>query len=197
MAGRPVIPETTRQPYTDYFAVREDWLTFPKFGGGESPVVKRATFLGGDAVTVLPYDPRQGTVLFVRQFRHGAFARGDRNPWTLEPAAGRIDPGESPEAAARRELQEEVGLTVGDLHLAARYYPTPGAVSEYLFSYVASADLAGKDGTIGGVDGEAEDIMSHVIPLDEALGMIETGAINTGPLILSLNWLALNRERFG
>jgi hypothetical protein len=83
------------------------------------------------------------------------------------------------------------------LHLAARYYPTPGAVSEYLFSYVASADLAGKDGTIGGVDGEAEDIMSHVIPLDEALGMIETGAINTGPLILSLNWLALNRERFG
>ncbi len=192
-----ITPERTAQPYTDYFAVREDWLAFPMFDGGYGPVVKRASFMGGDAVTVLPYDPERGTVLMVRQFRHGAFCRGDGNPWTLEPAAGRIDPDETPEECAQRELLEETGVTAEALHLVGRYYPSPGAYSEYLYSYVALADLDGADGGVSGVEHEAEDIMRHVLPLDDALGMIESGAINTGPLILSLQWLAMNRARLG
>jgi nudix-type nucleoside diphosphatase (YffH/AdpP family) len=190
-----VVPERTAQPYTDYFAVREDWLAFPRFGGGKSPVVKRATFMGGDAVTVLPYDPKADTVLVVRQFRHGAFCRGDPNPWTLEPAAGRIDPGEMPEETAHRELLEETGVTASALHFVGRYYPSPGAYSEYLYSYVATADLAGRDRGVAGLVGEDEDIMAHVLPFGEAMALIEDGTINTGPLILSLGWLALNRER--
>lgn len=195
MAHELVMPERTEQPYIDYFAVREDWLAFPKFNGAVSSVVKRASFLGGDAVTVLPYDPSLDSVLLVRQFRHGPFARGDTNPWTLEPAAGRIDPGETPEDTARRELHEETGVSAGELHLIGRYYPTPGAFSEFLFSYVARADLAGVDGGVAGLAAEAEDIMRHVVALDDALSMVESGAINTGPLILSLNWLALHKER--
>lgn len=190
-----VVPERTEQPYTDYFAVREDWLAFPRFGGGTSPVVKRATFMGGDAVTVLPYDPKADTVLVVRQFRHGAFCRGDPNPWTLEPAAGRIDPGETPEETAHRELLEETGVTASALHFVGRYYPSPGAYSEYLYSYVGIADLAGRDRGVGGLVGEDEDIMAHVLSLDDAMAMIGDGTVNTGPLILSLGWLALNRER--
>lgn len=186
----------TRYPYTDYFAVREDDLAFPRFSGGMSPIVKRASFMGGDAVTVLPFDPAQGKVLMVRQFRHGPYARGDENPWTLEPAAGRIDPGETPEETARRELLEETGLAAGAVHFVGRYYPTPGAFSEYLYSYVATANLDGRDGGLGGLEDEAEDIMAHVVPLDAALAMIETGEVNTGPLILSLHWLALNRHQF-
>lgn len=184
----------TRQPYTDYFAVREDELAFPRFAGGLSPVVKRTSFLGGDAVTVLPFDPDLNVVLLVRQFRHGPFARGDTNPWTLEPAAGRIDPGETPEETARRELLEETGVTADAVQFVGRYYPSPGAFSEYLYSYVALADLAARDGRVGGLDDEAEDIMAHVLPLEHALGMIETGEVNTGPLILSLQWLALNAK---
>ncbi len=197
MTDIPISPERTAQPYTDYFAVREDWLAFPMFGGGYGPVVKRASFLGGDAVTVLPFDPARGTVLMVRQFRHGPFCRGDGNPWTLEPAAGRIDAGETPEEAARRELMEETGVGAETLHFIGRYYPSPGAYSEYLYSYVATANLDGADGGVGGVAHEAEDILRHVLPLDDALGMIESGAINTGPLILSLQWLAMNRDRLG
>ncbi len=196
MAGAQVVPERTAVPYTDYFAVREDWLAFPRFGGGTSPVVKRASFMGGDAVTVLPYDPATGEVLMIRQFRHGPFARGDANPWTLEPPAGRIDVAETPEAAARRELLEETGVEAGEMVRIGRYYPSPGAYSEYLYSFVAVADLSGADGGIGGVAEEAEDIMRHVVPLDNALGLIEGGAINTAPLLYSLTWLALNRDRF-
>ncbi len=187
--------EDMQRPYTDYFAVQEDHLSFPLFDGGESPVVKRASFLGGDAVTILPYDPRLDKVLMVRQFRHGPYARGDTNPWTLEPAAGRIDPGEDPEETARRELVEETGLIADRLHLVGRYYPSPGAYSEYLYSYVATADLSDRDGGIGGLAEEAEDIMAHVISLNEAVAMIETGEANTGPLILSLSWLARNCDK--
>ncbi len=196
MSGKPIHSEKHAQPYTDYFAVREDWLSFPTFDGGQSEIVKRASFMGGDAVTILPFDPATGEVLVIRQFRHGAYARGDTNPWTLEPAAGRIDPGEAPEETARRELLEETGVEARELHLVGRYYPSPGAYSEYLYSYVAIADLTGTDGGIAGLDDEAEDILRHTLPLDDALQMIESGAANTGPLILSLGWLALNRDRF-
>ncbi len=191
---RPAIQDTT-QPYTGYFAVREDVLSFPLFDGSTSAYVKRASFQGGDAVTVLPYDARNDTVLVVRQFRHGPFCRGDNNPWTLEPAAGRIDIGETPEQAARRELAEEAGVPVSDLILVGRYYPSPGAYSEFLYSYVALADLSQTDGTVAGLDSEAEDIMSHVLPFNRAMAMIETGEANTGPLLISLGWLAANRDR--
>lgn len=193
MSGREIPTERTAQPYTDYFAVQEDWLSFPTFDGGTGPVVKRASFLSGDAVTVLPYDPKADTVLMVRQFRHGSYVRGDTNPWTLEPAAGRIDVGEEPEETARRELLEETGVEAGSIHFVGRYYPSPGAYSEYLYSYVAIADLSGEDGGIGGLDEEAEDIMRHVVPLKDALDMVESGAVNTAPLILSLQWLALHK----
>lgn len=195
-AGRVAAAET-RQPYARYFAVREDVLRYPLFGGGQSPAVERASFLGGDAVTVLPYDPSADRVLMVRQFRHGAFARGDANPWTLEPPAGRIDAGETPEEAARRELREETGIDGGGLIPVARYYPSPGAYSEYLYSYVALVDLAGRDGTVAGLAAEAEDIMAHVMALDAALALVPDGTVNTAPLILSLMWLAANRGRLG
>lgn len=195
MTHTTIVPERTEQPYTDFFAVQEDWLSFPKFDGSKGSVVKRASFIGGDAVTVLPFDPRTNTVMLVRQFRHGPFCRNDSNPWTLEPAAGRIDPGETPEEAAKRELFEETGVVPEALHFVGQYYPSPGAYSEFLYSYIAVADLDGTDGGVGGVADEGEDIMRHVLPLAKALEMIESGAANTGPLILSLQWLKLHHDR--
>ena len=188
--------ETSKQPYTDYFGVREDWLRIPKFGGGYLETVKRASFLGSDAVTVLPFDPATGNALVIRQFRHGAFVRGDANAWCLEPPAGRVDPGETPEDAAKRELSEEAGVEAKELHQVSAYYPSPGAYSEHLTSYVALCDLSGRDGQVMGLESEHEDIMSHVVPLDELAEMIATGAVNTGPLVLSIQWLLLNRDRF-
>ena len=134
-----------REVYGKFFAVEEYDLRFRRFDGGQSPLVTRAAFVSGDAVTVLPYDAVRDRVLIVEQFRVGPFARGDTQPWQLEPIAGRIDAGESPENAARREAVEEAGLILGALLPIGSYYPSPGAKTEYIYSYVALTDLP--DGT--------------------------------------------------
>ena len=81
-------------------------------------------------VAVLPLEP-DGTVWCVRQFRY-PFAEE-----LLEIPAGRLEPGETPEAAARRELKEETGLTADTLTPLGRQYATPGYCGEVLHVYLA------------------------------------------------------------
>ena len=149
-------------PYINFFSVEEYDLRFRRFDGTMSAVINRAAFISGDAVTVLPYDPVRDRVLLIEQFRAGPFARGDANPWQLEAIAGRIDPGEGPEDAARREAVEEAGLTLGALLPVAGYYPTPGAKAEFLYSFVALCDLPDGCSGVFGVASEAEDIRGHL-----------------------------------
>ncbi|MFT6451984.1 MAG: nudix-type nucleoside diphosphatase (YffH/AdpP family) [Halocynthiibacter sp.] len=182
-----------RLPYSNFFAVEEDDLRFKTYSGTQSAVITRAGFMQCDAVTVLPYDPVRDCVLLVEQFRFGPYIRGDANPWSLEPIAGRVDPDEGPEAAAHREAIEEAHLTLKSLHKIAQYYPSPGAVSEYLYSYVALADLPDDIEGVAGLDIEDEDIRSIRVPFGALMAAIETGEINNGPLILSAQWLAANR----
>lgn len=184
-----------RRPYARFFGVQEDDLSFRHFDGGASAPVTRAGFAMADAVTVLPWDPVRDRVLLVEQFRYGPWLRGDPNPWSLEPIAGRIDPGETPEAAARREAEEEARLVLGRLHPVARYYPSPGAVSEYLFSYVAEADLPDSAAGVAGLASEGEDIRAHVIGLDRLMALVASGEAENGPLLVSALWLETHRAR--
>ncbi len=170
-------------------------LSYRRFDGMESGRILREVFVAGDAVTVLPYDPQRDRVLLVEQFRAGPLGRGDPLPWQLEAIAGRIDPGESPEAAARREAVEEAGLVLGRLDLVAEYYPTPGAVTEYLYSYVALCDLPdGIDGVFGAAD-EAEDIKGHLIGFDRLMDLVIAGEVANAPLLLTALWLQRERGR--
>ena len=69
-------------------------------------------------VNVVPVTA-EGRVVLIRQYRHGI------RDVTIEMPGGMIDPGESPEAAARRELQEETGYTAESLRFLARVLPIP------------------------------------------------------------------------
>lgn len=182
-------------PYAHFFAVEEYDLSFRRFDGTMSPRVNRAVFVSGDAVTVLPYDPDRDRVLLIEQFRAAPLARGDLQPWGLEAIAGRIDPGETPEEAGRREALEEAGLHLGDLLPVAGYYPSPGAKAEFLYSYVALCDLP--DGVTGvfGVEGEAEDIRGHLITFDRLVDLVTSGEVNNAPLLISALWLQRERAR--
>ena len=73
---------------------------------------------------VLPYDPVADAVVLIEQFRLPALAAG-LDPVLVELPAGLCDDGETPETTARRETQEEMGLTVGALRADRRFPADP------------------------------------------------------------------------
>lgn len=192
-----VVSRQRMQPYAYFFGVQVDDLSFRRFDGSESEVVRRAAFVMSDAVTLLPYDPKLDLVLVIEQFRYGPYVRGDVNCWSLEPIAGRVDPGETPEECALRETQEEAQLHLmkDALVPVGASYPSPGAISEYLYSYVALCDLSRANEGVSGLHTEAENIRSHVIPFDRLIALIGSGEVQNGPLIQTAYWLALNKAR--
>lgn len=190
-----VTVERRSEPYSRFFALEEQDLCFRRFDGAMSAPVHRAAFVSGDAVTVLPYDAARDRVLLVEQFRFGPHVRGDANPWQLEAIAGRIDAGETPEAAVLREAQEEAGLLLDRLLPIAGYYPSPGAMTEYLWSYLALVDLPDSAAGHFGLATEAEDIRAHLLSFDRLMALCASGEIANAPLLLSALWLA--RERPG
>jgi len=187
--------EQIKHPYTGFFAVEETRARFRKFDGGWSKPVHRESFLVADAVTVLPYDPLRDRILLVEQARFGALSQGDPSPWLLEPIAGMIDAGEGPESSARRETREEAGLELGALHFVSRYYPSPGGIAQVFFSYVAEAELPDDVTGVGGSLHENEDILSHLVPFDQAVEMMQGGDFANAPLLVSFQWLMMNRAR--
>lgn len=183
------------EPYAQYFSVEEFDLRHRRFDGGMSGEMRRAVFVSGDAATVLPYDPVRDRVMLIEQFRAGPFGRGDPQPWMLEPIAGRIDPGETPEDAARREAVEEAGLTLGALLKAGQYYPSPGMLAEYLYAFVGLADLPDDSAGIGGLADEHEDIRAHLVSFEQLMALVDSGEVQIAPLLVTIYWLAANRPR--
>ncbi|MDQ2092966.1 NUDIX domain-containing protein [Rhodobacteraceae bacterium 10Alg 79] len=181
--------------HAGFFLLKTYRLRHRRFDGEMSDEMSREVFIPGDAATVLPYDPVRDRVLLVEQFRMGLFGRGDRHPWCLEPIAGRLDGGEDAETCARREAQEEAGLTLSGLEKIISYYPTTGYSTEMLHAFVGIADLPEEGSRLGGVADEHEDIRSHIIAFTRAMELLEQGEINNGPLVMSLMWLARERDR--
>ncbi|MFB9150235.1 NUDIX domain-containing protein [Roseovarius ramblicola] len=194
--GRDAVTVTSDEITHDgFFLTRRYALRHPRFDGGQSAEVAREVFVATDAALVLPYDPVRDRVLLVEQFRMGPFGRGDPRPWTLEPVAGRIDGGESPEACARRECEEEAGLAIRRLETISSHYCTPGYSTEFFHIFIGLCDLPEARQGRGGLPSEHEDIRTHVIGFDRAMGLIDSGEANNGPLVLCLLWLARERAR--
>jgi ADP-ribose pyrophosphatase len=90
----------------------------------------------GSAV-MLPVDDAE-RMLLVKQFRLPA------EDYLWEIPAGRLDPGESPLEAARRELQEETGYKAEKWTQLASFWASPGYVSEKMTLFLAQGLTAGK-----------------------------------------------------
>ena len=183
-----------RSVYKGFFSVEEHDLTYQKFNNEQSNVVTRSTLVSSDAVIVLPYDPVNDRILLIEQFRAGPYVKGDENPWVLEPIAGLIDEGETPESAGIREAQEEAHLEIKRLELVARSYPSPGISTEFFHQYIGIVSLPEETNLVSGLESEAEDIRSHIFSYEEFYKMIVEGEMNVGPAILLGLWLSKNRK---
>ena len=177
--------------FDGHFKILRYRLRHEQFRGGMGPALTREVFERGQAVVVLPYDPVRDQVVLIEQFRIGAHGVID-DPWLLEPVAGIIEPGEPPEAVARREAAEEAGLELLDLIPAGWCFVSPGGTTETFRLFVARIDATGAGGVFG-LDEEGEDIRAHVLPLDDALARLDAG-VAVASTMIALQWLALHRD---
>jgi ADP-ribose pyrophosphatase len=107
--------------------------------------------------------------------------------------AGRVEPGEQLKETARRECEEEIGVTPSALVELFSYLPTPGLTDEEVTLFVAAVDAARVPQRTHPTDGEYIDVMR--VPIDTALAALAAGTMRNGPLVVGLLWLALNRGR--
>lgn len=198
MRGRVEILER-EVAYQGHFRMFRYQIRHEQFSGGMGPVLSREVFERGWAACVLPYDPVRHQVVFVEQFRMGAYEASADDPWLIEPVAGIVEAGETAERVAQREALEEAGVEVHDLIEVADYFTTPGGASEHVKAFIGRVDARGVGG-VHGLDDEGEDIRVHVVGFDEALRWLAEGRLRVSTTLITMQWLALNidevRRRF-
>lgn len=180
--------------YDGFFKINLYQFKHALFAGGESEVIRREILERGDAVAVLPYDPVTEQVLLIEQIRIGAI-KSKHTPWLLECIAGMTDGSEDYESVVKKEAFEEAGLNLTELEFMLSYLSSPGGTTERLFLYLAHADLSQMTTGIYGLDTEGEDIKTHIMHVDEALQRLNSGEIDNAATVISLQWLALNRDK--
>jgi ADP-ribose pyrophosphatase len=117
-------------------------------------------------------------LLLERQYRHAA------ESYLWELPAGRIDPGESELAAAKRELHEETGYSASSWRRILKYYASPGFMDETMAIYLAAGLKAGS-----AQPEEDEFIRRRLVPVADAALMVQKGTIRDGKTIAAILWL--------
>lgn len=137
----------------------------------------------GSAV-MMPVDEKD-RVLLVRQFRLPA----ERELWELP--AGRMDPGESPLQAAKRELREETGLRAKKWVKLISFWPSPGYVDEKMNLFLALDLTEGEQHMM-----EDERIEMRWFSRREFAGLIRGGKIHDAKTIVGyFLWLDYRRAQ--
>lgn len=150
------------------FSIVEEVATDPS--GFE---IKRAIVRHPGSAVMMAVDDHD-RVLLVRQFRLPAEAE----LWELP--AGRLDPGESPLEAAKRELREETGYTAKNWSELAAFWASPGYVQEKMTVFLAQELTEGKQETM-----EDERIEIRWFDKDDVRQMIRAGEITDGKTMIS------------
>jgi hypothetical protein len=103
-AEKRIVIYGKRRVFDGFFKIDEVELSYERFDGKMSPPVKRLCFERGDSVTAILFNPECRKLLFVKQFKYPTYEKGPG--WIVETVAGILEPGETPEAALRRETLE-------------------------------------------------------------------------------------------
>jgi ADP-ribose pyrophosphatase len=144
-------------------------------------VVRRDVVRHTGSVVVMAVDDTgaEPRLVLARQYRHAA------QDFLWELPAGRIDPGESALAGAKRELMEETGYTAEHWERALFFYPSPGFLDETMAVFLATGLKRGK-----AKPEEDEVIQKRMFPLSQLVRMIVKGTMRDGKTIAGALWLA-------
>ena len=129
------------------------------------------------SIAILPLDD-QGQIWFVRQYRHPT------GGLLLELPAGTMEPEESPEVTAAREIREEIGMAASSMIPIGGLYLAPGYSTEYMHLFLATglfSDPLKQD--------EGEFIQIEKYPVKDVYRMLEQGDIVDGKTIAILGLL--------
>jgi ADP-ribose pyrophosphatase len=161
--------------------------------GGDGERRPQDILRAGPAAAVLPLDPVRHEIVLLRQFRvaaHVANGKGD----LVEIVAGHVEAHETPAETARRECVEEIGLVPSPLIELFSYFTSPGLLDEETTMFLGIVD-ASRLAQLGGLAGEGEKLHLMRVHIDGALAALADRRVQNGPLIIALQWLALNRAR--
>jgi len=158
------------------FNVHSDQVRLP-----DGQVVRMDIVEHVGAVTILPLD-EDGQIWFVRQYRH---ATGKA---LLELPAGMLEPGEQPEACARREIREETGMAAGQIEKLGELYLAPGYSTEYMHVFLAQ-DLYPSP-----LPGDQDEFLSvEKISFKQAFELVKRGELQDAKSLAAL--LLANQKR--
>lgn len=149
--------------------LRVEQVTLPN---GHEATLEVVQHPGGAAVVAIDAAER---VCLLRQYRHVAGA------WLDELPAGKLDPGESPETTAHRELAEEGGVTAASLESLGQVISSPGVFTEIVHLFLArelsAVPLAPEHGEV---------FETRWVPLAEALADALDGRLQDAKTVIGL-----------
>lgn len=148
--------------------LRKDEITLPNGAFAVREVVEHS---GGSAVLC----ERDGKILLVKQFRYPY----KEEIWEIP--AGKLNPGETPEETAFRELEEEGGVIAARMEKLFDVYPSPGYTDEIIRIYLASEISDG----VRHLD-EDEFLSGEWFDKETLKKMIESGEIKDGKTLIVL-----------
>ncbi len=160
---------------------------------GDLPVEQRRDVIrAGKVAAVLPIDLARDEIVLIRQFRLPAQLANGKGE-LIEIVAGRMEQDETLADAARRECSEEIGVPPTALVELFSYLTTPGLTDEEVTVFLATVDAVRVPERTQATEGERISVMR--VPIDAALAALTAGTMRNGPLVIALQWLALNRGR--
>lgn len=180
MAPRPwTLVETRVVQDCRIFRVERAMTRAPD-GGGPHPFWR---LVADDWVNVVPVTA-DDRIVMVRQWRHGA------REVTLEIPGGIVDPGETPEAAAVRELREETGYGGGSLVEIGRTNPNPALFANTVHSFWARGVEP-----LGPIENPGhEETRVELVPLADLDRRLRAGDVRHALVVAALLWFRMARE---
>jgi ADP-ribose pyrophosphatase len=140
---------------------------------GETTYQREVVHHPGSVVIIPVFE--DGTVALVKQYRHPAVR------YLLEAPAGTLAKGETPEAGAARELEEELGVVAARMEKLIEFFVSPGFCAEKMWLFIATELTATKQRL------EEDEIVEIVrLPISQALEMVTDGEIEDAKTIIGL-----------